>query len=139
MKGNLVLKQVGIMTVIFSCIISSSISFVYLLTNLRLLFSGDWLIYSIPTLGFFDTFFSVISYSAIIGFGAISYLHFIKPKILSIPIYSILCIGFFFVSLMYIGFNKLWPSDGIEGIIVFINKAALLFVNLGLLMTVVSE
>lgn len=139
MKGNLVLRQAGITTVIISCAISSLISFVYLITNLRLLFSGDWLIYSIPTLGFFDTFFSVISYSAIIGFGVISYLHFIKPKILSIPVYSILCIGFFFVSLMYIGFNKLWPSDGIEGIIVFINKAALLFVNLGLLMTVVSE
>lgn len=133
------LRVVGIIFTLGFGTIAGLLSTVYLFTNARLLFSGDYSIYSLPVLGFFDTFFSFVAYTAIVGFIVVSYLYILKKGFMSQKVYSILAIGFFAMSLMYIAMNKLWPSNGIEGILVFINKMSLLGVSIGVLIQLISD
>lgn len=139
MRKTNALRIIGMIAVLGFGGIGALISTVYLVTNLRLLFSGDYAIYDMPAIGFFDTFFSVIAYAATIGFIVVSYLYILKKGFISRHIYTILAIGFFVMSLMYVAMNKLWPANGIEGILVFINKMALLNVSIGVVLLFITE
>ena len=139
MIKNDLLRKLSVITALVTGTISALISLIYCFTNARSLFAGDFLVYSIPALGFFDLFFLFVTYSSIVAFIVISYLHFLKKKLFSATIYNILAVGFFLVSLIYIATNKLWPNNGLEGILVFVNKVMLLLTNIALVGTVITE
>ncbi len=139
MKSNNALRIFGNIFVFGFGGIVALISTIYLFTNARILFSGDFTIYALPVLGFFDTLFTFFTYACAIGFVVVSYLYLLKKGSISRYIYSILAIGFFVMSVIYFATNKLWPTNGIEGILIFINKVSLIFVSAGIVLIFISE
>ena len=57
MIKNDLLRRLSVITILGAGTIAALISLIYCFTNVRTLFGGDFLVYSIPVLGFFDLFF----------------------------------------------------------------------------------
>ncbi len=112
-----VLRTIGKIAALVGLVIGALVSLVYLFTNVRLLFSGDYATYSNPAAGFFNVFFKVLMYLFIIGTMVITYFYFLNKKhgpSLQVT-YWIMSIGLLAVTTIHIIFNKLSFSSGLEG------------------------
>lgn len=112
-----VLRIMGKIAALVGLAIGALVSLIYLFTNVRLLFSGDYMVYSNPSAGFFNVFFKELMYLFIIATMIITYFYFLNKKhgpSLQVT-YWIMSIGLLAVTTIHIIFNKLSFSSGIEG------------------------
>lgn len=112
-----VLRIIGKISALVGLAIGALVSLLYLFTNMRLLFSGDFMAYSNPAAGFFNALFKALMYLFIIATMVITYFYFLNKKhgpSLQI-IYWIMSIGLLAVTTIHVIFNKLSFSSGLEG------------------------
>ena len=112
-----VLRLIGKIMALVGTMLASLVSLIYLLTNIRLLFSGDYSVYASPVAGFFHAFFTILMYAFIIGAMVITYIYFLNKKhgqSLQI-IYWLMSIGLLAVTTIHVIFNRLSFSSGLEG------------------------
>ena len=132
-------KIVSIVFSIIGCTVGGLISLIYLVTNVRLLFSGDWLIYAVPVSGFFNILFRVLMYAFILFFSILTYLYLFNKKVNKHKLFYFICaIDFWLVALLNMILNKITISGGIEGYISLIFKTATIFTIFGSLFSYLS-
>ena len=133
------LKIVGKVLAFLGLGIGGVISLVYFITNARLLFSGDYSIYSSPAGGFFNVLFSVLMYLFIIASVVISYLYMCKKNPGFRTLYYIFSLGLLLVAVLYLILNKLSFSSGLEGYASMALKLGLVIGLVGNLLIFIDE
>lgn len=121
----------GMFIALISSGISSLVSLVYFAMNIRLLFSGDYMIYSHPSAAIAMIISTIMMNGFIIAFTIISFLYYLKKGSIPQLFYYILATGIFFIAIVYFSTNRLWFNNGFEGIIVGINKLVLIAIVVG--------
>ena len=101
------------------------VSLIYLFTNVRLLFSGDMMVYSSPASGILTCIGKIIMYAFLIFYTVFSYFYIIKKYHEGMnTYYLVFSICYLLIAFIYILFNKVSILGGVEGIIVNVTRIA---------------
>lgn len=140
MINNKVLRRIGKIIALVGLTLGSLISLVYLFTNIRIIFSGDFMVYASSVGGFFRSFFNIMMYLFIIGMTVFAYFYLVTKKVQHLKTFYWICnIGLLLVVTTHLAFNKLSFSSGLEGYLIVAYHIVLVVGVVGQIMVFLTE
>ncbi|MCR4561636.1 MAG: hypothetical protein K5694_00300 [Bacilli bacterium] len=110
------MKKVGLFLTIIPGVLGGLLALVFIFTNLRFLFQGDFLAYAVPSAAIIQSLFKIMGFLVLVGAAIFPFFRLKDEKFLALkPYYYIFGLGAFLVEMIFANTLQNVPtSAGVE-------------------------